>query len=179
MLSRKFYPRSGRRLLEAYYPLLCVYAKRMTGDHDKAKEVVQDIFVRCYEQRESLPRLVSVKSYLYRAVHNACLNQLKRARVHPLHHPHLPAGAPAGKATDPLVQLELEAHIWRAVQQLPGQCRRIFQMNRFEEKKNAQIAQELGLSIRTVETQISKALKILRREPAEFLPLLLSATAPF
>lgn len=162
-------------LFVAYYPPLCVYAKRLLGDHDKAREVVQDVFVRCYEQRAGLPQLVSIKSYLYRAVRNACLNQLKQAQVHQLHHEHLLAGAAGEETTDHLVQLELEAKIWQVVQQLPEQCRKIFRMNRFEEKKNAQIARELGLSIRTVETQISKALKILRRELADFLPLLLAA----
>ena len=162
-----------QNLFQTYYPLLCVQAKRLLGDLDQAKEVVQEVFVRLYEQREALPQLVSMKAYLYRSVRNACLNHLKQEQTHQLHHQQLFYHAAPAEETDPLVQLELEEKIWQAVQRLPEQCRRIFQMNRFGEKKNAQIAEELGLSIRTVETQISKALKILRRELADFLPLLL------
>jgi RNA polymerase sigma-70 factor (ECF subfamily) len=164
-------------LFRDYYPSLCVYAKRLTGDADGAREVVQDLFVRLYEQRTALPVLGSLKSYLYAAVRNACLNQLKQAHTRGLHHQQLQYQAPAAVETHPLEQLELEERIWRAVRNLPGQCRRIFEMNRFEDKKNKQIADELGISIRTVETQISKALRLLRQELADFLALLLLAAS--
>ncbi len=164
-------------LFRDYYPLLCVYAKRLTGDADGAREVVQDLFVRLYENRAALPTLGSLKSYLYAAVRNACLNQLKRDQTRSLHHQQLLYQAPAAVETQALEQLELEEKIWRAVRNLPGQCRKIFEMNRFEDKKNRQIADELGISVRTVETQISKALRLLRQELADFLPLVLLAAA--
>ncbi len=164
-------------LFRDYYPPLCVYAKRLTGDADGAREVVQDLFVRLYEGREELPALGSLKSYLYAAVRNACLNQLKQAQTRHQHHQRLLYQAPTGEDTDALVQLELEEKIWRAVQDLPEQCRKIFRMNRFEDKKNRQIAEELGISVRTVETQISKALRLLRGALSDFLPLLLLLAA--
>ncbi len=154
-----------------------MYAKRLTGDADAAREVVQDLFVRLYENRHALPAPGSLKSYLYAAVRNACRNQWKQAETRHRHHQQLLYQAPTGEDTDALVQLELEESIWRAVQDLPAQCRKIFQMNRFEDKKNRQIADELGISVRTVETQISKALRLLRGALSDFLPLLLLATA--
>jgi RNA polymerase sigma-70 factor (ECF subfamily) len=164
-------------LFRDYYPLLCVYAKRLTGDADGAREVVQDLFVRLYEGRQTLPAPGSLKSYLYAAVRYACLNQLKQAYTRHQHHQQILYHAPTGEDTDALVQLELEEKIWRAVQDLPKQCRKIFRMNRFEDKKNRQIADELGISVRTIETQISKALRLLRGALSDFLPLLLLLAA--
>jgi RNA polymerase sigma-70 factor (ECF subfamily) len=163
-------------LFDRYYPALCVYARRLLGDLDKAREVVQGVFVKLYEHREKLPPITSLKSYLYRSVHNNCLNQVKQTQIYQSHHQQIYGLTPLVEEADELVRLELEEKIWQVVQGLPGQCRKIFQMNRFEDKKNQQIADELGLSIRTVETQISKALKILRRELADFLLLLLLLT---
>ena len=164
-------------LFRAYYPSLCVYARRLTGDADEAREVVQDLFVRLYEHRQSLPAPGSLKSYLYAAVRNACLNRAKQAQTRHRHHQQILYAAPTGEDADALVQLELEEKIWRAVQELPEQCRKIFQMNRFGDKKNRQIAEELGISVRTVETQISKALRLLRAALSDFLPLLLLLAA--
>ena len=163
------------QLFHRYYPALCVYAKRLLGDADEAKEVVQDTFVRLYERRQDVTPVTSLKSYLYRTVHNACLNHLKQAKVHQGHHFQLQRQGPSAEEGDVLELLELQEQIWQVVQRLPEQCRKIFQMSRFEQVKNPQIAQQLGLSVRTVETQISKALKILRRELADYLPLLLMA----
>ncbi len=166
-------------LFRDHYSSLCVYAKRLTGDADGAREVVQDLFVRLYEGRHTWPAPGSLKPYLYAAVRNACLNQLKQAQTRHRHHQQLLSRTPTGEDTDALVQLELEEKIWQAVQDLPEQCRKIFRMNRFEEKKNRQIADELGISVRTVETQISKALRLLRQALSDFLPLLLLAAPSF
>jgi RNA polymerase sigma-70 factor (ECF subfamily) len=160
-------------LFEAHYLILCVYAKRIVGDADIAKEVVQVVFVRLYEHRQAIAPLRSIKAYLLTSVHNSCLNHLKQQHTYQMHHQYILQQTSTGEQADPLVELELEEKIYQVVQQLPEQCRRIFQMNRFEGKKNGKIATELGLSIRTVETQISKALKILRHQLADYLPMLL------
>jgi RNA polymerase sigma-70 factor (ECF subfamily) len=76
-------------------------------------------------------------------------------------------------ATDELYKAELEARIAEAIEKLPEQCRLIFRMSRFEELKYQEIANELQLSVKTVENQIGKALKILRQELAEYLPSIL------
>ncbi|TXK33866.1 RNA polymerase sigma-70 factor [Pontibacter qinzhouensis] len=161
------------KLFHTYYPALCLYAQKLLGDLDKAREVVQDVFVRLYEQREALPAITSVKPYLYKSVHNTCLNLLKQTAVHQDHQQHLLYQSPISETSDAVEQAELEARLGEAIQQLPEQCRRIFEMNRFDGKKNKEIAEELQLSVRTVETQISKALKLLRTELADFFLLLL------
>jgi len=75
--------------------------------------------------------------------------------------------------TDKLEQTELEYRIWKEVSKLPDQCRNIFNLSRNEGIKNKEIAKQLGISIRTVETQISKALKILRVKLAPYLNLII------
>jgi RNA polymerase sigma-70 factor (ECF subfamily) len=164
-------------LFHTYYPGLCLYARKIVGDLDAAKELVQDVFVRLYEIRQELPEIHSLKSYLYRTVHNACLNQVKQVHIYSAHHQQIKYQSEEGYDADMLIQSELEERISQAIQGLSTQCRTIFEMNRFEGKKNKEIAQELNLSIRTVETQISKALRILRQELQDlFLLLLLVAT---
>ncbi|WP_187264544.1 RNA polymerase sigma-70 factor [Pontibacter beigongshangensis] len=148
-------------------------AQKFLGDLDKAREVVQDVFVRLYEQREELPAIAALKSYLYKSVHHACLNLIKQTAVHHSHQQQLLYESSTFENSDALQQAELEARLGQAIQQLPEQCRRIFEMNRFDGKKNREITEELQLSVRTVETQISKALKILRRHLADLFLLLL------
>jgi len=141
---------------------------------DEARDIVQNVLVGIYEKRNALEITTSIKAYLYKSVYHACLNALTQVQIHKDHHEQLKHQLSFTDDHDTMINAELEAKIWSAVQSLPGQCRKIFEMNRFEGMKNSEIAKVLGISIRTVETQISKALKILRDNLSDFLiPLLL------
>lgn len=140
---------------------------------DEARDIVQNVFVAIYDKRGMLPINTSIKSYLYKSVHHACINHLKQIKIHHHHHDHLKYQLPLSDNEDTMVMTELEEKIWATVQSLPEQCRKIFEMNRFEGKRNSEIAGILGISIRTVETQISKALKVLRENLINFLVTLL------
>ncbi|MDO1451453.1 RNA polymerase sigma-70 factor [Rhodocytophaga aerolata] len=157
----------------AYYPTLCHYAQKLLGDIDQARELAQDIFVKLYEKRQQLIITTSIKSYLFKAVHNSCLNYLKQLHLHNRHHAYLAYPMAESTDMDAMLEAELEERLARAISKLPGQCQKIFTMNRFEGKTNKEIAHELDISIRTVETQISKALHILRTELADLLTILL------
>ena len=118
---------------------------------------------------------VSAKAYLYRAVHNRCLNYLEQGKVRQLYRNEsvgkeepLSAAADAGGE-----RRELQERISRAIEKLPEQCRLIFRLSRFDEMKYAEIAAHLNISVKTVENQMGKALRILREELKEYLPLLL------
>lgn len=156
------------KLFNTHYATLCIYARKMVGDIDEARDIVQNIFVAIYDKRDTLEINTSIKSYLYRSVYHACLNHLKQIKIHDQHHEQLKYQLPFSDNQDTMVKTELEEKIWMIVQNLPEQCRKIFEMNRFEGRKNNEIAQILGISIRTVETQISKALKILRENLTNF-----------
>lgn len=160
-------------IFHAYYEALCLFAKKMLGDMDKARDVAQDVFVTLYASKETLQINTSLKSYLFKCVYNACLNNLKQQTVYAHHHEYLKKTTAFIDDHDALLKAELEERIRIAVESLPGQCQRIFKMNRYEGKKNSEIATELGISIRTVETQISKALNMLRANLVDYLSLIL------
>jgi RNA polymerase sigma-70 factor, ECF subfamily len=158
-----------------HYQALCNYACGILKDMDDAEEVVQSIFMKFWEQREGIEINVSLKSYLYRAVHNTCLNRLKHLKIQEVHKQYVGNYYEENhdSATEIMDKVELENRIADALEKLPEQCRLIFKMSRFEELKYQEIADKLGLSIKTIENQIGKALRIMRAELADYLPLVL------
>ena len=116
---------------------------------------------------------VSLKSFLYQSVRNRALNEIKSKQIKNRHHEMILVGSSeSNHETDNLIQeAELEIRIVQAVALLPAQCKRIFEMSRVEGLSNTEIAESLQLSKRTVETQISKALKALREQLADYMPL--------
>lgn len=158
-----------------YYTPLCRYARPILGDTDEAEEVVQGVFVTIWERRESLLITTSLKAYLYRAVHNRCLNRLSQQTNQAGHREQAAAElyAHADNSTQALLAEELSTRLQRAIGRLPEQCRRAFELSRFEELSYKEIADRLGIATKTVENQIGKALRILRTELSDYLPLLL------
>lgn len=166
--------RAFERLFRTHYAPLCGYAHTFLKDDADGEEVVQTVFLALWEKRETLDIAVSLKAYLYRAVHNHCLNRLKHLRIRDEHAGYVLATTEPGfdSATAQLIGGELEARVEAAIAQLPAQCQAIFRMSRFEELRYQEIADQLGLSVKTVENQVGKALKLLRAELAEYLPAL-------
>lgn len=135
-------------------------AYKYLKDADSARDILQQVFIKWYEKSGQDKELTSPKSYLLTAVRNTCLNELKR-----------PVADMQSQVLDEntspyhsqiLEETEAELRIWQAIEALPPKCRRIFTMSRFDEMKNEAIAEKLGISKRTVETQVSIALKSLR-----------------
>jgi len=157
-----------------YYPKMTVFAKKYVVDIDTAKEIVQDYFVRLYETRGNLNIQTSLKSYLYSSVRNSCVNYLNQHKLHASHAENIRIQNKDSVSDflDTLEQTELEYRIWQEVSGLPDQCKRIFYLSRKEGVKNKDIANQLGISIRTVETQISKTLKILRTNLNQYLKII-------
>lgn len=154
-----------RELFDRHYTPLCLYARRYVTDADTASDIVQNLFVAIHEGRISSP-LTSFRSYAYSTVRNACLNVLKHADVERAYESQ--TLATATEESDETADREMEqsetlARVARAMSQLPEQCRRIFTMSRVDGLTNQEIADDLGLSKRTVETQISNALRALRK----------------
>ena len=158
-----------------YYAPLCRYAQPILSDADEAEEVVQNVFLTIWERRESLLITTSVKAYLYRSVHNRSLNRLNQQSVRASHRQQAATElyADVASPTESLLADELSTHLYRAIGQLPEQCRRAFELSRFEELSYKEIADRLGIATKTVENQIGKALRILRTELSDYLPLLL------
>ena len=161
------------RLFRDQYPILCGYAKKYLDDVDQAEEVVQDMFFNFWQKRKKLEVNISLEAYLFRSVRNSCLNYLKHLKVreeHKLATNH-EIRAKELQVHDNVVALELQGRIDDAIDQLPPERKKIFKMSRYEELKYREIAEKLNLSVKTVEVQMSKALKFLRLHLSEYLSL--------
>lgn len=158
------------QVFKEHYKNLHAYACSILKDEDEAEEMVQNVFYKLWEKKEKIGELQSVPAYLYRSVHNECMNYVKHEKVkmayeaHAVHH-----GTVASRETDTATAKELEHRIADALADLPEQCRTIFQLSRFEELKYREIADKMGLSVKTVENQMGKALKILRTKLADYI----------
>lgn len=153
------------RLFKDLYSPLCSYANRIIRDKDKAEEIVQDIFYTIWKNRTNLEIKVSLKSYLYRAVHNNCLQMIEHYLVEEKYKQFITNGFMLTEP-DPLHEMELEEMskvIDKTIQGLPDRCRQIFNMNRFDGLKYREIAEILKISIKTVEADMGKALQAFRQ----------------
>lgn len=164
-----------------YYQSLCNYANSILKEMDEAEEIVQNLFLNIWEKRADLEINISLKSYLYRAVHNHCLNRIKHMKIREeyQHYATNFYDSSYESVSQTVMKNELEQKIEAAIKKLPEQCRLIFRMSRFEELKYSEIAEQLELSPKTVENQIGKALKFLRIELAEYLPLIIICNTTF
>jgi len=163
------------QMFKAHYKELHSYANVMLRDEDTAEEIVQSMFLKFWEKRELLNVQTSIKAYLYKCVYNDSLNYIKHQKVKTKYqdfaaytmNDHHEAASSKVELT------ELQFKLQEALNELPEHCRTIFQMSRFEELKYREIAEQLDLSIKTVENQMGKALKILRLKLADFIALIL------
>ena len=159
-------------IFRTLYRPLCLYAAHyLSGDLDAAEDIVQDCFVKLWQHGADNP-----KSFLYTAVRNASIDYLRRLQPEVTSfEPHdLDGIISDDEAVD---RSKEEAHIWEVIDELPTRCREIFLMSKHDGMTYAEIADEMGLSVKTVEHQISKALHRLRsNEGLSSLQFLFSVT---
>ena len=163
------------QVFKKYFKALHAYAFTIVKEEETAEEMVQALFLRLWEKKENLDPQINLKAYLYRSVHNDSLNYLKHQKVKAKYQNHMvyQMKNETDNAANRVQLRELENQLQRALTELPEQCRTIFQLSRFEELKYQEIADHLSLSIKTVENQMGKALKLLRLKLVDFLPLVL------
>ena len=157
------------KYFQSHFEGLYRYAFTFLKNNDEAKDAVQTVFIKLWEKRATIDEKQSVQSYLYTSVYNYCLNVKRNEKVRNAYVQN--NSAPQYFFNDELVSRENITRITDALESLPPQCKLIFLKSRFEKKKYAEIAQELNLSVKTVEAQVGKALKILREKLAEVLIL--------
>ncbi|MDA8692627.1 RNA polymerase sigma-70 factor [Saprospiraceae bacterium] len=151
-------------IFSQYYEVMCRTAIRITKDRTLAEDIVQEVFYELFKKREQL-KIVSLLGYLKRAVYNRSINKVKGRKD------HVDADEMAYELTDNLNNSqddmeydELETFINGVIDSLPEKCRLVFVLNRFEQLSYKEVAAKLEISVKTVENQMSKALKILRKE---------------
>lgn len=162
-------------VFKTYYERLCNYANSFLNNMDEAEEMVQGTFLTLWEKRENIEIHSSVKSYLYQAVHNQSLNRIKHLKVRQMYSGHVlnTVSETVDSGNEKVIGDELEIKINEAVSALPDQCRRVFQLSRYENLTYEEISMQLKISVKTVENHMGKALRIMRERLKEYLPLLL------
>jgi RNA polymerase sigma-70 factor, ECF subfamily len=162
------------QVFKTHFKNLHAYAFTILKDEAEAEEMVQNVFFKLWERNESLTITGTITAYLYRAVHNESLNFLKHEKVKSKHKMHVAytMKSETDNASRKVLSRELEFKLREALNELPEQCRTVFQLSRFEEMKYREIAEQLDISVKTVENQMGKALRILRQKLVDFLPLI-------
>ena len=151
-----------RDLFLNYYRPLTAFAFKFVRDVEEAKDVVQSVFIRLLQKSDRADILVNPKAYLFKAVANECLNTIKKAKTRSLHEEAYVAEVSSTAFIEAMEETEQELKIFNAINNLPPKCREVFVMSRLEERRNNEIADQLNISVRTVETHISNALRTLR-----------------
>lgn len=165
--------RAFELMFRELYSGLCLYAAHISGDRYLSEEIVQDVFLRIYQNRSNLVIKDSFKSYIFQSVHNQALNSLRQQKTLK-QSVNIPSNdeiwdfiANNYEANDNVLERmisdETQITIEHVINELPEQCRRIFRMSRFDLLTNKEIAGELALSEHTVKSQIYKALEKIGR----------------
>lgn len=153
-------------LFDRFYEYLCGVVFKILHDYEAARDVVQDLFFELWKKRGSLVITSALRPYLRKAALNRSINYLNKQRILHKHESNMSEEIqyvqPSGQLN--LEHEDLEQRIFIAIDKLPTKCKVIFSMSRFENMSYKEIASSLEISIKTVENQISKALKILRHE---------------
>lgn len=162
-------------VFKSHFKNLHAYACTIIKDDVMAEEMVQNVFYKIWERKAHLTIQTSLTAYLYRAVYHESLNYIKHLKVKTAYQSYATArmNEQSDNAEKKVLLGELEERLRTALQELPEQCRTIFQMSRFEELKYQEIADRLGLSIKTVENQMGKALRLMRLKLIDFLPFVI------
>jgi RNA polymerase sigma-70 factor (ECF subfamily) len=157
--------RAFEAIFKLTYPSLCTYANRIVKDHEVTEELVDDVFCNVWRNRKKIRINASFRSYLLASVRNKafdCLRKIKNRRNSALDTVTEVANGQS-IALEEIIFEELNQQIEGAIQAMPRQCRTIFQMSRNENLRYKEIAAILGISIKTVDTQMGRALKHLRK----------------
>ena len=163
-------------LFKAHYDELCRYTFSILKDQDVAEDVVQQLFIKLWEKRSSIGEIENIRSYLFRSAFNMSLNEQKSIQRMPKSDEDLVQNSSfhsSDNTSNLLVTNELQARIDKAMMVLPEKCREVFHLSRSEQLSYKEIAKQMDISPKTVENQVGKALRIMREELKDYLPLLI------
>ncbi|MBK8656048.1 MAG: RNA polymerase sigma-70 factor [Haliscomenobacter sp.] len=153
-------------IFQSNYQPVCSAIQRLVPDHGIVEDLAQEVFLRFWQKRHQIEITSSLSAYLRRMAINEALAYLRTQRFF---EEVSPAVESDSDAEAQVMHAELEHNIQEAINLLPPKCRVVFQLSRFEELSYQEIADKLGISIKTVENQMSKALKVLRHQLKGYL----------
>lgn len=170
-------------LYKEMQPRLFAFARKFTNDPDSARDLVQEVFIDLWDKIADLQINSSVRAYLFSMVHNKCLNQIRSQKVHDKYASYTEIKLKeselfyfdANEAVHSSIFLkDIQQILDKGINQLPEGCREVFKMSRLEGLENKQIAEKLDLSVRTVENQIYRALRVLKESLSDYLMLFIA-----
>ena len=158
-------------VFRTWYPVLVRVATAMLRDTDAAEEVAQDVMHELWRRAHVLDANLTLRAYLLRSIRNRALNHMRHLKVRKSSQGDVEAlyDEPMG-SDQPVVARELAEAVQRALSELPPRCREVFELSRVDGLRYAEIAEALGISEKTVEAQMGKALRTLRARLAQWLP---------
>lgn len=156
-----------------YYSSLCAFSLQYLGDKNSVEDLVQDFFVSLWMDAPRLQIRSSLKSYLFTSIKNRCIDHQKHQKVTAKYRTFILFSSDnSNNSTDQYyAESELRQAIQGSLSKLPPRSREIFELSRLKGLTNQEISDQLKISKRTVELQISNALKVLRKELSDFLPI--------
>jgi len=157
-------------IFKSYYPQLVGVAESMIRDRQAAEDVVQDVMVELWRRRENMDVDTSLRAYLFRAARNRALNHLRHQKIAPRADPEVTEAVASPASDREFETREINRALRIAVQGLPERCREVFELSRVRGLPYAEIARVLQISVKTVEAQMGKALRVLREALAPHLP---------
>lgn len=153
-----------KALFEKYYKPLCLFASRLTGDLQAAEDIVQSVFVTCWEKDALANIQSSLSSYLHISVRNRYLNKIKTYKREKLAESQQLEAALQPVLMAAIPDFELIDATEKAIKKLPDRCREVFEAVVFEKLSYMEAANKLGVSVNTIKTQLSRALAKLRKD---------------
>ncbi|MEX0314712.1 MAG: RNA polymerase sigma-70 factor [Allomuricauda sp.] len=170
-----------KSFFEEYHGQIVGFCMQFIGDLDKSKSVAQDAFINLWLNREKVRELKGIRSFLYTSARSSCLNLLRHKKVvcnynnQYLKQRERQINLEVLQAMefDSATLSELERLIQTSIKELPERCKRVFNMSRFDNKKNKEIAEELSISVKAVEANMTRALKSLKHSLSNYVPMLI------
>lgn len=160
-------------LFKSYYPLLCAYAHRFIDREEDAEEIVQELFFQLWKKRKFLNIHTSLKAYLYRSTYTGCMDKIRKLKVRKAYYEKQVKAHAEGFEDKAMEADEVNKIIIESLNKLPENVRKVFKMSRFEGLKYREIADQLSISVKTVEANMAKALKFLRNNLQDYVSTIL------
>lgn len=160
------------QLFRKHYRELVNFGISFLNDQNTSEEIVQEVFLNLWKKSAEMSTDRNIKSYLYTSVKNRCLNYIRDHKKFRSYVLDVEIEL-TSEETDHLRQEEIRNEIERALAKLPEKCRQVFEYSRFDELKYREIAEKMDISVKTVEAQMSKALRILAKELKDLIYLFL------
>ena len=158
-------------IFRTWYAPLVRLAEGMLRERAVAEEIVQDVMLELWRRRDALQDGGTAQAYLFQSTRNRALNQVRHRRVRERGEPFLMVDeSRAASAEGELVEAEIEVALREAMDALPPRCREVFELSRVRGLRYAEIAETLGISVKAVEAQMGKALKVMRERLSRWLP---------